>query len=240
MAKKRKAPRVDKSKLVGKYTGYADPYRQSYTTDELLALRRKYAKAANERLVRAGFKTVVPREGFKIGDSPALELLAKQGRRRFSEVKGAPAHLTRTDAKGRTTIDKNALKREISTLTGFLSSTRTTREGIKAIQKSTSETFEKKYGVKLNTRELKYLLQNFNDFKSAIKLNSDAALQAIGEVSSDITNRQQIKSIMKELKQAQTTQEAAKAVYDGTYKRRKKNRPDAGPKIAAIEKAILK
>lgn len=234
MAKKRKAPRVDKSKLVGKYTGYADPYRQSYTTDELLALRRKYAKAVNERLVRQ------ERAGFKIGDSPALELLAKQGRRRFSEVKGIPAHLSRTDAKGRTTVDKNALKREISTLTGFLSSARTTKEGMTAIQKATSETFEKKFGVKLQPRELKYLLQNFNDFKSAIKLNSDAVLQAIGEVSGDITNRQQIKAIVKELKQAQTTQEAAKAVYEGTYKRRKKNRPDAGPKIAAIEKAILK
>lgn len=234
MAKKRKAPRVDRSKLAGKYTGYADPYRQSYTTDQLLALRRKYAKAVNQRIRRASDA------GIKITDSPAMELLAKQGKERFSEVRGIPKHLTRTDAKGRTTLDKNALKREISTLTGFLGSVRTTREGIKAIQKSTSETFEKKFGVKLQPRELKYLLQNFNDFKSAIKLNSDAALQAIGEVSSDITNRQQIKSIMKELKQAQTTQEAAKAVYEGTYKRRKKNRPEAGLKIAAIEKAILK
>ena len=234
MAKKRKEPRVDRSKLAGKYTGYADPYRQSYTTNQLLALRRKYAKAVNQRIRRASDA------GIKITDSPAMELLAKQGKKRFSEVKGAPAHLMRTDAKGRTTIDKNALKREISTLTGFLGSVRTTKEGINAIQKATSETFEKKFGVKLSAREFKYLLQNFNDFKNAIKLNSDAALQAIGEVSSDITNRQQIKSIMKELKKAQTTQEAAKAVYEGTYKRRKKNRPEAGPKIAAIEKAILK
>lgn len=234
MAKKRKVPRVDVSKLAGKYTGYADPYRSSYTTDELLALRRKYAKAVNQRLVRQ------ERAGFKIGDSPALELLAKQGRRRFSEVKGIPAHLMRTDAKGRATIDKNALKREISALTGFLGSVRTTREGIRAIQKATSETFGKKFGVKLQPREFEYLLKNFNDFKSAIKLNSDAVLQAIGEVSSDITNRQQIKAIVKELKQAQTTQEAAKAVYDGAYKRRKKNRPEAGKKIAAIEKVILK
>lgn len=234
MAKKRKAPRVDRSKLAGKYTGFADPYRESYTTDQLLALRRKYAKAVNQRIRRAADV------GIKITDSPAMELLAKQKKERFSEVRGIPKHLLRENAKKQMVLDKNALKREITTLTGFLGSVRTTREGITAIQKATMETFEKKFGIKLQPKEFDYLLRNFNDFKNAIKLNSDAALQAIGEVSSDITNRQQIKSIMKELKQAQTTQEAAKAVYDGTYKRRKKNRPDAGKKIAAIEKAILK
>lgn len=234
MARRRKASKVNKSKLTGRYEGFADPYRESYTTDQLIALRRKYAKAVNQRMVRA------ERAGMKIADSPALELLAKQGRARFSEARGIPAHLLRTDASGKTSVDKNALKREISTLTGFLGSVRTTREGIQAIQKSTSNTFEKKYGVKLAPSELKYLLQNFNDFKSAIKLNSDAILQAIGEVSGDITNKQQIKQIVKELKQAKTTQEAARAVYEGAYKRRKKNRPEAGAKIAAIEKAIIK
>lgn len=234
MAKKRKAPRVDKSKLRAKYTGYADPYRQSYTTSELLALRRKYAKAVNQRIRR------MSAAGYKIGDSPALEMLSKQNKTRFSEVKGIPKHLLRENSKKQMVLDKNALKREISTLTGFLGSVRTTVEGVNEIVKKTGETFEKKFGIKLQPRELKYLLENFNDFKSAIKFNSDAVLQVIGEVSGDITNRQQIKAIVKELKQAQTTQEAAKAVYQGAYKRRKKNRPDAGPKIAAIEKAMIK
>lgn len=234
MAKKRKTPRVDKSKLRAKYTGYADPYRESYTTDQLLALRRKYAKAANQRIRR------MSDAGYKISDSPALELLSKQNKTRFSEVRGVPKHLLRENAKKQMVIDKNALKREVSTLSGFLGSVRTTVEGTNEIITKTGETFAKKFGIELQRGELKYLLENFNDFKSAIKFNSDAILQAIGEVSGDITNKQQIKQIVKELKQAKTTQEAARAVYEGAYKRRKKNRPEAGAKIAAIEKAIIK
>lgn len=240
MAKRRRKNKVDTSKLVGKYTGYADPYRQSYTTDELLALRRKYAKAVNQRLVRAGYGTKEPRAGFKIGDSPALELLAKQGRRRFSEVKGTPKHLLKTDAKtGKTSVDRNALKREISALTGFLGSVRTTREGRQRIFEETSKTFGQNFGVQLNKKEFEFLLKNFNDFKSAVKMNSDALLQAIGEVSGDITNKDQIKRIIAELKEAKTVQEQAAAVYDATYKRRKR-KPARAEKIDAIIEAIIK
>lgn len=227
---KKKSTKVNKSSLRGKYTGYADPYRQSYTTNELLALRRKYAKAVNQRLVRQ------ERAGFSIGDSPALELLAKMGRRRFSEVAGAPAHLRNADGN----VDRNALKREIATLTGFLTSIRTTTEGVKSIVKSTSKTLQNRYGVNLSGAEMDFLLRNFNDFKAAVKMNSDALLQALGEVSGDITNRQQIKSIIKELKDKKTTQEQAAAIYEGVYKRRKKNRPEMGKTISAIEKALLR
>lgn len=234
MAKKRKAPRVDKSKLRAKYTGYADPYRESYTTDQLLALRRKYAKAVNQRLRR------METAGYNIGDSPAFELLAKQNKERFSEVRGIPKHLLRENAKKQMVLDKNALKREISTLTGFLGSVRTTVEGVNKIVEKTSETFEKNFGVKLNKREITYLLENMNDFKSSIKFDSSAALQAIGEVSGDITNKQQIKAIINEMKEAKDLQEAAKAVYNGTYKRRKKNRPNEEEKIADILAAFTK
>lgn len=230
---KRRTNKVNKQSLTGKYTGYADPYRSSYTTDELLALRRKYAKAVNQRLVRQ------ERAGFKIGDSPALELLAKQGRRRFSEVKGIPAHLTRTDASGKTTVDKNALKREISALSGFLSSIRTTKEGIREIAKAIGRTLEKSFGVKLQPKELDFLLRNFNDFKSAIKMNSDALLQAIGEVSGDITNKDQIKRIIEELKDKKTQKEQAAAIYDAMYSGRKKA-PARAEKVKAIRKAIRK
>ena len=230
---KRRTNKVNKQSLTGKYTGYADPYRSSYTTDELLALRRKYAKAVNQRLVRQ------ERAGFKIGDSPALELLAKQGRRRFSEVKGIPAHLTRTDASGKTTVDKNALKREISALSGFLSSIRTTKEGIREIAKATGRTLDKSFGVKLQPKELDFLLRNFNDFKSAIKMNSDALLQAIGEVSGDITNKDQIKRIIEELKDKKTQKEQAAAIYDAMYAGRKKA-PARAEKVKAIRKAIRK
>lgn len=234
MAKRRRKNKVDTSKLVGKYTGYADPYRQSYTTDELLALRRKYAKAVNQRLVRQ------ERAGFKIGDSPALELLAKQGRRRFSEVKGTPKHLLKTDAKsGKTSVDRNALKREISALTGFLGSVRTTREGRQRIFEETSKTFGQNFGIQLNKEEFDFLLKNFNDFKSAVKMNSDALLQAIGEVSGDITNKDQIKRIIAELKEAKTVQEQAAAVYDATYRRRE-CKPERAEKIDAIIEAIIK
>ena len=236
---KRRNNKVNRRSLIGKYTGYADPYRSSYTTDELLALRRKYAKAANQRLVRAGFKTKVPREGFKIGDSPALELLAKQGRRRFSEVKGIPAHLTKTDAKGKTVVDRNALKREISVLTGFLGSIRTTKEGRREIARQVGKTLDENFGVKLKPKELEYLLNNFNDFKSAVKMNSDALLQAIGEVSGDITNKDQIKQIIDELKDKKTQKEQSAAIYDAMYAGRKKA-PARAEKVKAIRKAIRK
>lgn len=230
---KRRTNKVNRQRLTGKYTGYADPYRQNYTTGQLLDLRRQYAKAVNQRILR------MERAGFKIGDSPALELLAKQGRRRFSEVKGVPKHLTKTDAQGKTVVDRNALKREISVLSGFLGSIRTTKEGRREIARQVGKTLDEKFGVKLKPKELDYLLRNFNDFKSAVKMNSDALLQAIGEVSGDITNKDQIKKIIEELKDKKTQKEQAAAIYDAMYAGRKKA-PARGEKVKAIRKAIRK
>lgn len=220
MARRKKAKKTSTKGLRGKYTGFIDPYRESYTTEQLKAYRRKYAKMVNQRLVR------LERSGYKITDSPALEFLAKTGRRRFSET---------LEYKG----SRDKLKSEIATLTGFAGSLRSTTEGIKAIVKSTSETIKKNFDIDLDPADMTFLLENFNDFKSAVKMNSDALLQALGEVSGDITNRDQIKDIIKELGRKRTAKSQAQAIYDAMYKG-KEGAPPRKEKTAAIREAILK
>lgn len=192
--------------LRAKYTGYADPYRQSYTTGQLLDLRRQYAKAVNQRILR------MERGGYMISDSPAFEELAKQDRKRFSELR-TPKHLV--TEKG---ISRSALKKEISILTGFLGSVLTTKEGRSAVTGQIMGTIRKNYpGMGLSEEDLDYLLRNFNDFKAAVKIDSDALLRIISAVSTDITNSDQIKAIVDELKEAKTIKEQAQAVYDALY-----------------------
>lgn len=189
-----------------KYTGYADPYRQSYTTDQLLSLRRQYAKAVNQRILR------MERGGYLISDSPAFEELAKQDRKRFSEAP-RPKHLV--TEKG---VSRSALKKELSILSGFLGSILTTKEGRSAVTGQIMGTIQKNYpGMNLSKGDLDYLLRNFNDFKAAVKIDSDALLRIISSVSTDITNSDQIKEIVEELKEAKTIKDQAQAVYNALY-----------------------
>lgn len=217
MAKRRKQTARVKG-LRGKYGGFIDPYRESYTTAQLEQYRRKYAKMVNQRLVR------LERSKYKLVDSPALEYLGKAGRRRFSE---------QLQFKG----SRNDLKREIALLTGFASSLRSTSEGIQQIVQKTSNTMRDRFGLDLDPSEMGFLLENFNDFKSAVKMNSDALLQAIGEVSGDITNKDQIKQIVKELKNKKTVESQADAIYKTMYGRKRKGKAD---KIEAIKGAIIR
>jgi len=192
--------------LRAKYTGYADPYRSSYTTGQLLDLRRQYAKAVNQRILR------MERGGYMISDSPAFEELAKQDRKRFSEMR-TPKHLV--TEKG---ISRSALKKEIGILTGFLGSILTTKEGRSAVTGQIIGTIRKNYpGMRLSEEDLDYLLRNFNDFKAAVKIDSDALLRIISAVSTDITNSDQIKAIVDELNKAKTIKEQAEAVYNALY-----------------------
>ena len=192
--------------LRAKYTGYADPYRQSFTTGQLLDLRRQYAKAVNQRILR------MERGGYMISDSPAFEELAKQDRKRFSELR-TPKHLV--TEKG---ISRSALKKEVSILSGFLGSVLTTKEGRSAVTSQIMGTMRNKYpGMKLSNADLDYLLRNFNDFKAAVKIDSDALLRIISSVSTDITNSDQIKAIVDELKEARTIKEQAQSVYNALY-----------------------
>lgn len=217
---KRKTRTVKTSGLRGRYSGFIDPYRESYTTAQLEQYRRKYAKMVNQRLVR------LERSGFKMGDSPAFEYLAKTGRRRFSET---------LEFKG----SRDKLKSEIAVLTGFASSLRSTTEGIKAITEQTANTLRKNFNLELDPSDMTFLLENFNDFKSAVKMNSDALLQALGEVSGDITSKDQIKAIITELKNKRTVQSQANAIYKAVYKG-KKGAPAKAGKVNALKGAIIK
>lgn len=215
--------------LRAKYTGYADPYRQSYTTGQLLDLRRQYAKAVNQRILR------MERGGYMISDSPAFEELAKQDRKRFSEQR-TPKHLV--TEKG---ISRSALKKEVSILSGFLGSILTTKEGRTAVTGQIMGTIQKNYpGMKLSKGDLDYLLRNFNDFKAAVKIDSDALLRTISAVSTDITNGDQIKEIVDELKEAKTIKQQAQAVYNALYYERDQQLLAAAEKAGASEAELDK
>lgn len=196
----------------------ADVYRQSYSHDELLSIRRQYAKRANQRMLR------LERSGASIGNEPALAYLRQIGRRRFSETKGFKG----TAAQ---------LKREISTLSGFLSSERSTVIGRKSIVNKTLQTMTDRYGLDLDSDEGRYLLEHFDEFKAAVAMNSEALLQAIGAVAGDITKPEQIKDIIKELKGRKTVKDQADAIYKAMYGRKRKG---AAAMKADITAAIIK
>ena len=198
-------------------SGLIDPYRQSFTYTELEAIRRKYAKRANQRMLR------LERAGHAVNE-PITEYLQQIGRNRISEQRSF---------KGTTA----QLKREIAVLTGFLESKRSLVSGRKQIAKQTANTLKDRYGVDLSSDDLDYLLNNFNDFKEAVNMNSDALLQTIGEVSGDIDSKQKIDKIIKELRNKRSAQDQAKAVYKAVYGRKRTGKEAT---IEAITEAIIR
>ena len=203
-----------KSKLSG---DLIDPYRQAYSRSELEAYRRKYAKRANQRMVR------LERAGMTVNE-PVREYLTQIGRNRYSEQR---------DYKG----SLQQLKREIASLTGFLESERSTVRGRKKIAKKTRKTMKDRYGVDLSEKETEYLLNNFDDFKEAVNMNSDALLQAIGEVSGDVDSKEKIDKIVKELRGKKSVEERAQAIHKAVYGRKRAGKAEV---IGKIAKAIIR
>lgn len=195
-----------------------DVYRQAFSRQELLDIRRQYSKRANQRILR------LERAGAGIGSEPVFTYLRQIGRRRFSEGKGF---------KGTTW----QLKREISALAGFLGAERSTVAGRQAIAKRTISTMAQRYGLNLDSDEAVYLLEHFDEFKSQVQMNSDALLQAIGSVSGDVTKPEQIDKIINELRNKRTVKSQSEAVYRAMYGRRRKGRPGM---VGEIAKAIIK
>ena len=193
-------------------SGLVDPYRDKMSRADLEQIRRTYAKRVNQRILR------LERSGHKVNE-PVTEYLQQIGRRRFSETGSFGGTLQQ-------------LRREISALTGFLESKRSTVSGWKEISKTTQRTMKERYGVDLSRDEMEYLLNNFNDFKEAVSMNSDALLQAIGEVSGQIDSKQKIDKIIKELRNKRSVQEQAAAIYKAAYGRRRTGRADLIENIA--------
>lgn len=98
-----------------------------YTIEELEALRRKYAKRANQRLLR------LERAGlnYYAYDRAMLYLERTRKSKRFSESRGF---------KG----NKQALLRELDSLTTFLNSRTSTVSGQRSIEREKIRTFENK------------------------------------------------------------------------------------------------
>lgn len=210
-----------------------DVYRQSFSTKDLLDIRRKYAKRANQRIRR--LEAAARQNKANIGTEPVFTYLRQIGRAnkglgRFSESKD---FVRNEDGK----IDRWQLKYEISTLAGFLGAERSTIAGRREIAKRTISTMAERYGLKLDEDEAIYLLENFDDFKSMVYMNSDALLQAIGAVAGDITKKEQINKIVDELKGKKTVKTQTDAVYRAMYGRKRKG---AAAMKADITAAIIK
>lgn len=107
-----------------------------YTINELESMRRKYAKRANQRLLR------LERAGmdYYAYDRAMLYLERTRGKNRFSESKKYQG-------------SKQGLLRELDALTTFLGSKSSTVKGQKEIQKARTETFRAKgYSIEQNER----------------------------------------------------------------------------------------
>lgn len=110
-----------------------DVYRNSMSNEDILSLRRKLAKRANQRLVRLErAKSKVTGEYYnEYGAATiAYEYLDRQGRHRFRETKGEG-------------WDLNSARHEIVVLQGFLSSKSSTVVGQKEIEKRRIKSFER-------------------------------------------------------------------------------------------------
>lgn len=121
------------------------------TATELAAIRRKYAKRANQRLVRLERSTSpVTGETYHAGAYDiAQEYLREIGRgKRFSES----INYTKTTEEGKIKYDINRLKREILELDTFLHSKTSTISGNKEAEQKRIDTFtSEKFGFSRET-----------------------------------------------------------------------------------------
>lgn len=109
-----------------------DVYRNSMSNADILSLRRKLAKRANQRLVRlerAQSKITGEYYSEYGAATIAYEYLKRQGRHRFRETKGDG-------------WDLNYVRHEVTVLQGFLSAKSSTVVGQKAIEQKRIKTFE--------------------------------------------------------------------------------------------------
>jgi hypothetical protein len=146
------------------YTNF-NPWRGSYSIQELQRVRRAAAKAANQRMVRLerGESAI---SGEKLDQFGAIvqtrEYLSNQGRNRFSETQ---------IQKGWTVND---YKREIAELQSFLNSKSSTVRGQHQIEAARIKTFKAK-GIDIASNK------EFYDF-----LNSDVYLKLLKAADSGV------------------------------------------------------
>lgn len=132
-------------------------FAEDISRDDLEALRRQLAKAANQRMVRLeNTASPVTGEKYTFGAYDiAKEYLEKQGRNRFAETK---KQLTKSDYQ---------LKKEISEIQNFLRSKSSTVGGMHQIEKKRIQQFKDK-GISAASNKDFY---DFLNSKSYEKLN---------------------------------------------------------------------
>ena len=130
-----------------------DVWRNSYSLDDLKAVRRQLAKAANQRMLRLErSKSDITGESFAFGAYDiAKDYLDAKGRNRFRESKNVA------------NMDLWELKREINVLQGFINSKSSRVGGMKEIERQRVSAFESK-GIKFADTKEFYDFLNSNSF----------------------------------------------------------------------------
>lgn len=134
-------------------TANVDVWRNSYSRQELEAMHRQLAKAANQRMVRLErSKSDITGEAFTFGAYDiATDYLEAKGRNRFSET------------KEQKDLDVFELKKEINVLQQFITSKSSRVGGMKEIEKERVSTFEAK-GITFASNKEFYDFLNSNSF----------------------------------------------------------------------------
>lgn len=168
-----------------------DVYRNSMSNNDILSLRRKLAKRANQRLLRlerAQSKVTGEYYNEYGAATIAYEYLERQGRKRFRETKGEG-------------WDLNSIRHEVVVLQGFLSSKSSTVVGQKSIEQKRIQSFEKgEWGtlwktqgkrqkpIKFASNKEFYNFLNSDTFRGLVTVGFDSdKIVELYELSRDVT-----------------------------------------------------
>lgn len=166
-----------------------------FTNTEIETAYRTLAKRVNQRLVRLDQAKV------KTGRFEAVTYLRSVGRRRFKER-------IRIESKE----EMKRIRKELTIMQGFLSSSRSTMGGRKAILKAIGKTMDDRYGVKLSQQNLDDFLNSFEDTKAAAPFGSEQILKILGTVTNEKTKKETLNDILDEISSSKSMKDAASRV----------------------------
>ena len=162
--------------------------------DELRALRRSLAKAANQRLVRLeNTNSEISEESYTFGAYDiAMQYIEDSGRNRFSE-----SYTYDPIGKDSETIVQR-LRNEIDVLQGFLTMKSSTVGGMHEIEKARVEKFESK-GIHFATTKEFYDFMNSESFKYLVEhniFNSETLIEIFQQAADEGTSFQDIQDAL--------------------------------------------
>ena len=192
-----------------KVTSYTYAEMRKMSQKELIALRVKYAKRANQRLVRLErSESPVTGKAYRAGAYDiAMDYLKNTrdksgGAFRFSES----ANYTKTidEETGKTAYDMYRIKRDILELQRFLSSKSSTVSGNKSIERKRIETFEAQ-GISIEAAEsdefYEFLNSNAYEYFTLNKFTSEEIIDIYSQFREAGLDADKIQAAFDELKE---------------------------------------